>query len=456
MREPDSRYRPEGRAQSFRASLVESTMTTKHLTKRLAGTIDEKFAHKICINLDRRPDRWKKMQLKFARHGISSVRRFAALDGDKLNIPANWEHTSGAYGCLQSHLRVVREARRLGLPGVLIFEDDVVFDNRFREKFGAYVRQLPPDWDMLYFGALHKDEPIKLSDNLARITKANSTYAYALRNTVFDSFIELNSRAETVLDHNSFVLQQKFNCYCFIPHLAWVDTDYSDAQNRLERHWYLRESLVLFGPQVDRLLGDTTIVFAHGGDTRGGRAAENLMFLVHYYSEYFSPHIAIVIVEQGNRPTVNASALPPSCTYVFLRDEGPFNKERCFNTGISQANPRRKFVILSDSDIYLETLDLRANLRMCEQYDGATGFSKIIDLTGEDTRILRGSTITRGINITKRALRAGRERHGYCRFFNREAVRSSSDEAGSLPLVQAMRQFRVFQSPNLALRLKQD
>ena len=432
-------------------------MMTKHLTKRLAGTITEVFAHKVCINLDRRPDRWKKMQLKFARHGIRSVRRFSALDGNELDIPASWEHTSGAYGCLQSHLQVVREARRLGVPGVLIFEDDVVFDNRLREKFTAYARQLPADWDMLYFGALHKDEPIKLFDNVARITKANSTYAYALRNTVFDSFIELNSRAETVLDHNSFVLQQKFNCYCFIPHLAWVDNDYSDAQNRLERHWYLRESLVLFGPQVDRLLGDTTIVFAHEGDPGNRRATENLMFLVRYYSEYFSPHIAIVIVEQGSQPTVNSATLPANCTYVFSRTEGPFDKERCFNMGISHANPRRKFIILSDSDIYLETLDLRANLRMCEQYDGATGFSKIIDLTGEDTRLLRGSTITRGIDITKRALRAGRERHGYCRFFNREAVRSregSSGEAGSLPLVQAMQQFRVFRSPNHALRLK--
>lgn len=80
---------------------------------------------------------------------------------------------------------------------------------------------------------------------------------------MFDGFIELNSKTERELDNNSIVLQQRFRCYCFMPHLAWVETDYSDAQQRLVDHWYLEESLVLFGPHVDRLLSDTTLVFAH-------------------------------------------------------------------------------------------------------------------------------------------------------------------------------------------------
>ncbi|MGH8604307.1 MAG: glycosyltransferase family 25 protein, partial [Gammaproteobacteria bacterium] len=155
------------------------------------------------------------MQRKFNQHGIHSVRRFPALDGDSLKLPANWVHTPGAYGCLLSHLQVIREARRAGASSVLIFEDDVVFDDHLEKKFSVYIDQLPPDWDMLFFGALHKDEPVKVSDNIARITQANSTYACALKATVFDDFIELNRKTEEVLDSNSLVLQQQFNCYCF-------------------------------------------------------------------------------------------------------------------------------------------------------------------------------------------------------------------------------------------------
>ncbi len=433
---------------------------TKAITNRPTGTVNETFPYKICINLDRRPERWQSMQRKFDQHGIHSVRRFPALDGEKMKLPANWVHAPGAYGCLLSHLQVVREARRLGVPSVLIFEDDVVFDDHLEKKFSIYIDQVPPDWDMLFFGALHKDEPIKVSDNIARITQAYSTYACVLRDTMFNDFIDLNRKTEQELDNNSLVLQQRFKCYCFMPHLAWVETDYSDAQQRLVDHWYLRESLVLFGPKVDRLLSDTTIVFAHGDHTGLGRATENLMYLVHYYDKFFSPYIAMVIVEQGPQPTVNSANLPANCKYVFLRDEGSFNKERCFITGISGANPRRNFVILSDNDIYLETLDIRANLRMCERYDCVTGFSKIIDLTNEDSLRLRNTKTTRGIDITKTTSLTN-ERQGYCRFFSREAIQilGGWDEAGlgkaGLLSLRAT-QLRVFQSPNHALRLSQD
>ncbi|HEX6624713.1 MAG TPA: glycosyltransferase family 25 protein, partial [Pyrinomonadaceae bacterium] len=369
--------------------------------ERRTRSIDEAFPHRVCINLDRRPERWRAMRAKFARHGIHAVRRFAALDGRALDIPPHWVHTPGAYGCLRSHVEVVREARRLGAKSVLVFEDDVVFDPELREKFAARVGELPRDWDMLYFGALHKDEPVRVTDNIFRLTRSNSTYAYALRETVFDAFVELNDRAEDVLDNNGFLLQRRFNCYCFMPHLAWVETDYSDAQQRLERHWYLKESLVLFGPRADALLADTTLVLAHHARVGAKGAAENLTFLVDYYDFFFSPHLAVVVVEQGARPSLDPATLPPRCAYVFLRDEGGFDRARCFAAGVEKSGPGRNIFILSDSDIYLETLDIRANLRMCERHDGATGFDHVFDLSDEDSRLLRRTKITRGIDLTK-------------------------------------------------------
>src|SRR5262249_21771903 len=145
-------------------------------------------------------------------------------------LPAHWTSSAGAYGCLLSHVQVVRAARDSGAANVLIFEDDAVLDPEFNDKFTRFIKEGPGDWDMLYFGALHKDEPVKISDHVARITKANSTYAYALNHTVFDEFIALNERAADVLDMNSYLLQKRFKCYCFIPNLAWVETEYSDVQ----------------------------------------------------------------------------------------------------------------------------------------------------------------------------------------------------------------------------------
>ena len=129
-------------------------------------------------------------------------------------------------------------------------------------------------------------------------------------------------------------------------------------------------------------------------------------------------------------------------------------------TGIMHSDPEKKFVILSDNDIYLETLDIRANLRMCERYDCVSGFSKIIDLTHEDSLRLRNTKSTRGIDITKNTS-LNSERQGYCCFLNREAIQSLGgwDEGGSESVqaflsFHAKQQLRVFQSPNHALRLQ--
>jgi GR25 family glycosyltransferase involved in LPS biosynthesis len=422
-------------------------LTQAIVTDQPARTINDSFPYKVCINLDRRPERWQQMQRKFVRHGVGSVYRFPAIDGDNLTIPANWVHTPGAYGCLLSHVEVVREARRRNVPSVLIFEDDVVFDDHFESKFGASIGQLPRDWDILFFGALHRDEPIEVAPGIARITQAYSTYAYALRATVFDAFIELNHETDEVLDNNSMVLQRRFNCYCFMPHLAWVEADHSDAQQRFVHHWYLRESLVLFGPRVDRLLSSTTIVFAHDGRRSAGAATENLMFLVRYYERFFSSLMAMVIVEQGPQPTVNPSNLAPRCKYVFWQGEETFDREECFARGIAHSDSSTRVFIFSDSDIYLETLDVRANLLMCERYDGATGFSKIIDLTNEESLRLRRTMTTRGIDITKGSARTD-PREGCCRFLNREVIRTlgRKEEGGG--------QCRVFRSPNHAVRVQ--
>ncbi len=324
------------------------------------------------------------MQRAFADQDIGPVRRFSATDGNDVVLPHDWTHTAGAYGCLLSHVQVVREARDAGASSVLIFEDDVVFDPQFKEKFATFVQELPRDWDMLFLGALHKDEPVKISHHVGRITKANSTFAYAIRNTVFDAFIELNSRAEHVLDMNNYVLQERFNCYCSMPNLVWVESEYSDVQNRLENHWYLEKSLVLFGSHMDQLLSQTQIVIAPD--------SKNLDFLIDYYREYFAPLASIEI-------------------------------------GSTASN--REFRVLIDTDVYLEAMDIRANLLMCEQYDAATGFSKIIELTPEQTDDLRRNRITRGLNIRDNPV----SKNDQCHFLTRRPAT------------------KIFQSPNHALHL---
>lgn len=426
--------------------------------------INRAFPYKVCINLDRRTDRWEQMRARFERHNIYAVRRFSAVDGQGSTTPDNWSSTSGAYGCLLSHLRVVQEARKQGESSVLIFEDDVVFDAQFSTNFNAYIKQLPRDWAMLYFGALHQDDLLEVSENIHRVRRACSTYAYALNYTIFDAFIELNSRADLPVDVTNHELQQQHACYCFMPHLAWVDSEASDVQERHKHHWYLQESLVIRGGSMDRLQDDTTLIIAYRNPTDNEHMTRNVLFLARYHFERLHG-MSIVIVEQGMTSTIDPAALPDGCQYSFLESDGPFNRGRCFNIGMKLSDPTDTFLIFSDSDIFMEEWDICGNLRACQRYDGTTGFRSLIELTGTDTLKLQANRamLTPWFNATQYTRRRKYESGSQYCFFSRESIEAVGgwDEqlsAGAdLPLsVNGMRQLRMFVSPNDALRLYHD
>ena len=376
------------------------------------------------------------MCAKFERCGIEGVQRFAAVDGEQVIVPPNWLDSRGAYGCLRSHHEVVQEARRLGAPSVLIFEDDAAFDPRLDEKFKKYFQQVPSDWEMLFFGANHMAAPLEVSENVVRIASANSTFTYALNHTVFDDFIELNSRALTAVDLNNRTLQADHACYCFRPHLAWVEDVSSDVQVRQKYHWYIKESVVLHGTGMEQILKQTAVIIAYQNRTKSH--LQNLLFLVGFYQKYLSG-VAVVIVEQDSEPTLRQDELP-QCKYLFLRDGGPLDRARGFNAGMELTD--HTFLIFSDSDVFVEEWDIRGNLGMCERYDGATGFRSMVNLTENATRMLRTSKpmlLTPWFDANDYTRSEKRELFDKFCVFSRKGI--------------GQREPRVFDSPNDALQM---
>lgn len=323
------------------------------------------------------------MRAKFDRCGIRDVQRFAAVDGQRAIVPPQWQDSPGAYGCLRSHLEVVQEARRRGWSNVLIFEDDAALDQRLAENFSSFFAQVPDVWDMLHFGANHMAAPLEVSPNVVRITSANSTFAYALNRSVFDAFIDLNTSALTAVDLNNRKLQTEHRCFCFRPHLAWVENVCSDVQVRQKYHWYLKESLVLHGTGMDRILQQTAVVIAY--QRRSENDLRNLLFLVRFYQQYLKG-ISVVVVEQGTMPTLEPMA---DCRLLFLRDGGPLNRAACFDAGARLTD--HAFRIFSDGDIFVEEWDIRGNLLMCERFECASGFRSLVHLTEAATEKLRTS-----------------------------------------------------------------
>jgi GR25 family glycosyltransferase involved in LPS biosynthesis len=422
-----------------------------------SGDINEVFPHKVCINLNRDRDSWERLQTALTRHDICGVRRVSAVDGSRLELPATWRYSAGAYGCLLSHLRVVRDARKQGLPSLLILEDDVVFDPSFNDKFPVFVRGLPADWDMFFLGALHREDPDPVAENVVRVRKAYCTHAYALRDSIFDAFIAANDGSLNPVDVNNGVLQSSHNCYGFAPNLAWVESRYSPVQERTVDHWYMREAIVPLGSQMDRILGRTVVIIAHRASNGDVNKGQNVELLSRFYAEFLQG-IRICVVEQGGRSTLGSSNPPPGCSYLLVQDEGPFDRTRCFAAGLEQVPPDCAFVILSDDDLFVDALSIRANLRICERYDCATGFKSCVNLTEADTEVVRRSKFPKGIDLTAYDQTDEGPPFVHYGLFRRDILRAERSRLDVIlkGLIGDSKQDpprRVFHSPNLVLRL---
>jgi GR25 family glycosyltransferase involved in LPS biosynthesis len=207
------------------------------------------FEHIFVINLDRRKDRWEFITEQLKSVGIDAE-RVSGVDGDLLDpdpkIGNGWNH-KGQAGCVLSHRKVISLAKERGYKNILVIEDDNVFGKNFNELFERYWKQVPQDWDLLYFGGSHLGALKPVNVNIGRCTKSFTTNMYAMKNTLFDTVLNLipdnDKDLEMPIDVYFSLIQErpeKFNCYVFKPHLVWQDSIFSDIEKKSQDLPHLR------------------------------------------------------------------------------------------------------------------------------------------------------------------------------------------------------------------------
>lgn len=127
-----------------------------------------------CLNLDKNPGKWDKCVDEFIKVGLSYVEQIVTHEGENRYLSFN-----------QAHYDAIKKGYDTGEP-FCIFEDDVVFDTRWKvlEEATVQLLQHAPNWDLLYLGAnitgMDTTEwvmPQKVSANLVRLYNAWMTHA---------------------------------------------------------------------------------------------------------------------------------------------------------------------------------------------------------------------------------------------------------------------------------------
>jgi GR25 family glycosyltransferase involved in LPS biosynthesis len=213
--------------------------------------INDYFDKLICINLDKRTDRLKESQKQWRANNLI-VERMSAIEGN----PMGWKHVTerdagintikksswnGAAGCMVSHVNIWKRAKAEGWKNVLIIEDDCDFVPELHDKFSKLIKEVPNDWDMLYFGGIHEERggrfvPTKVTENIVKCARMITTTCYAINESCYDLALESVLAEEpwffTAVDgYLAAVVQPKCNAYAFNPPLAWQRGSHSDIQD---------------------------------------------------------------------------------------------------------------------------------------------------------------------------------------------------------------------------------
>jgi GR25 family glycosyltransferase involved in LPS biosynthesis len=156
------------------------------------------FFDKIyCVNLPNSADRRKAVSIQFELFGILDrvIFDFAPVPPKEIKW-SNDDFRPGILGCSLSHLKIMFNAIESDCSNFLVFEDDIklncdLLDNSM-SRLGGSLKEIPPDWDILYLGGKPTAKVERLSNNLVSINdRMLGTYAYAFNRKAVIEFVNL-------------------------------------------------------------------------------------------------------------------------------------------------------------------------------------------------------------------------------------------------------------------------
>ncbi len=148
------------------------------------------FDHVAVINLKRRPDRLTAFSSRLKTMGwpLPFPDVVEAVDGRLLPAPVGWNSVGSpcaAWGCLQSHLRLLEAFLMSDADTMLVMEDDATPVPDFTKRLATFLAVAPADWQLLMLGGEHVAPPAPVTHGVVRCVRTERTHAYAIRRSVF-------------------------------------------------------------------------------------------------------------------------------------------------------------------------------------------------------------------------------------------------------------------------------
>lgn len=184
------------------------------------------------INLKHRRDRLLMSKKQLNKIGVNNYKLFQAVDARKLGLTGVNEKNQGLIGCFMSHYILLQNAILNGIKRMVVFEDDVIFCNDFKERFIEEFKQVPNKWELLYLGYYERGESkLKIANNICVPKCTWGTHGYMVQNAgiikMFDGLQEIKGHIDIQIDNQ---LVKDIYTYCFSPALCFQSGIKSDIK----------------------------------------------------------------------------------------------------------------------------------------------------------------------------------------------------------------------------------
>jgi GR25 family glycosyltransferase involved in LPS biosynthesis len=171
--------------------------------------VQDFFKESFYINLDSRTDRKEQFEEEMKKVGLEdySKRVSATPWYQGLHQKSECLDCQKQAACSMSHYNIIKDAKERNLDNVLIFEDDIIFNNE-GEKSGIQIIEesldqlsLIPDWHIIHFSAFMLEDELKLvSPNLIQSNGCLTTHAYGINKTAFNFLLKFEVGKDSAFD----------------------------------------------------------------------------------------------------------------------------------------------------------------------------------------------------------------------------------------------------------------
>lgn len=213
------------------------------------------FDRVYVVNLKRRPDRladfWNRIGPDWP-HRKPIV--LEAIDGDKVGPPAGyrdkqgnmknvWGAGGGAWGCMQSHRRILEDCLMADVQSVFIMEDDAQPAADYKNKIQDFMDHVPKDWDCLMIGGQHFKNGVitepKPGVKIRKCEDCQRTHAYAVRGKCMKDLYRMWCSYDWHCDHALGPFMANYKTFSPEPFLIGQGRNVSDITCKPEpaRFW---------------------------------------------------------------------------------------------------------------------------------------------------------------------------------------------------------------------------